>query len=243
IFDDAGKIAHFIASKEDISERKLMEKALQEANRKLNLLSSITRHDINNQMTILEGNLALLKKGQPQLISDDHLGRVEMAAGKISTTILFTKEYQDIGVKAPIWVSPGRQTKEAFAMMHLAEVKLEDDTKGIEVLADPLVEKIPYNLIDNSMRHGEHVTRIKMSAEQRGDAMLIAYEDNGAGISAEDKKRLFEKGFGKNTGFGLFLCREIMAITGITITETGKAGEGVCFEMLVPPGAWRLPPR
>jgi len=92
------------------------------------------------------------------------------------------------------------------------------------------------------VRHGEQVTRIKMSAEQRGDAMLFVYEDDGVGISEEDKKRLFEKGFGKNTGFGLFLSREILAITGITITETGTPGKGVRFEILVPPGAWRRPP-
>ena len=116
---------------------------------------------------------------------------------------------------------------------------MEDDTKSLEMLADPLAEKVPYNLIENSMRHGEHVTRIRIGAEQKGDAMLIVYEDDGVGISEEDKKRLFEKGFGKNTGFGLFLTREILTITRIAITETGTAGKGVRFEMLVPPGAWR----
>ena len=108
-------------------------------------------------------------------------------------------------------------------MLHPAGVELEDDTKGVELFADPLAEKVPYNLIDNSMRHGEHVSRIRVSVEPKGDAVPIIYEDNGVGISDEDRKRLFEKGFGKNTGFGLFLCREILAITGITIMETGKA--------------------
>ncbi len=225
----------------DITERKQLEKALHEANRKLHLLSNITRHDITNQLLVLKGRLALLEREKPGSSRDDHLQKAEAAAAQISSLVQFTKEYEDIGIKAPAWVSPGGQTEEAFAMLHPTGVELKDDTDGVEILADPLAEKVPYNLIDNSVRHGEHVTRIKMSAEQRGDAMLIMYEDDGVGISAEDKKRLFEKSFGKNTGFGLFLCREILAITGITITETGKAGEGVRFEMLVPPGAWRLP--
>ncbi|MEI6796606.1 MAG: PAS domain S-box protein, partial [Methanomassiliicoccales archaeon] len=242
IFDATGKIARFIASKEDVTERKQIEKALHATSYKLNLLSSITRHDINNQMTILQGNLSLLRKRQPQLVSDEHLRKALQAIEQMSATIQFTKNYENIGVQTPAWASPGRQSTEAFALLHPAGVELEDDTNGIEVLADPLVEKIPYNLIDNSMRHGGRVTLIKMSAEQSGDTMLLVYEDDGVGISEEDKKRLFEKGFGKNTGFGLFLCREILAITGITITETGKAGEGVRFEMLVPAGAWRFPP-
>jgi signal transduction histidine kinase len=61
------------------------------------------------------------------------------------------------------------------------------------------------------------------------------------GISAEDKGKLFQKGFGKNTGLGLFLSREILSITGLTITENGEPGKGVCFEMTVPSGGYRVP--
>ncbi|MDD1694555.1 MAG: ATP-binding protein, partial [Methanoregula sp.] len=61
----------------------------------------------------------------------------------------------------------------------------------------------------------------------------------GAGIAVEDKKRLFERGFGHHTGLGLFLSREILAITGITITENGEPGKGARFEILVPDGTWR----
>ena len=57
------------------------------------------------------------------------------------------------------------------------------------------------------------------SLRESGRGLLITVEDNGVGISAEDKKRLFERGFGHNTGLGLFLSREILAITGITITR------------------------
>ncbi len=63
---------------------------------------------------------------------------------------------------------------------------------------------------------------------------LIIYEDNGTGIPAEDKERIFRRGFGKHTGLGLFLSREILAITSIVIRETGEPGKGVRFELLVP---------
>jgi signal transduction histidine kinase len=60
------------------------------------------------------------------------------------------------------------------------------------------------------------------------------------GITDEDKKKLFRKGFGKHTGLGLFLSREILAITGITITENGEPGVGARFEITVPKGMWRM---
>jgi signal transduction histidine kinase len=128
-------------------------------------------------------------------------------------------------------------------MLRPKGVTFRDEIDGVEVLADPLVEKVPYNLIDNSIRHGEKVASITLSAERRGDSLLIIYADDGVGVGEEDQKRLFEKGFGKNTGFGLFLSREILAITGISISQTGRHGEGVRFEMLVPPGAWRTAPQ
>jgi signal transduction histidine kinase len=69
---------------------------------------------------------------------------------------------------------------------------------------------------------------------------VILFEDNGVGIPAEDKTKLFTKGFGKNTGLGLFLSREILAITGITITENGEPGEGARFEIRVPKAMYRF---
>ena len=240
-YNETGEPVAIISVARDITDRRKIERALNEASKKLNLLNSITRHDINNQVLVLTGFLELCKLREKDLPLLEYFDKMKLAANNVQRQIAFTKEYQDIGVKEPSWASPGHQTAGAFAMLHPVRMELEDGTDGVEVLADPLAEKVHYNLIDNSMRHGERVTRIKMSAEQRGEALVIVYEDNGAGIRNEDKKRLFEKGFGKNTGFGLFLCREILAITGITITETGKAGEGVRFEMLVPAGAWRCP--
>ena len=47
-------------------------------------------------------------------------------------------------------------------------------------------------------------------------------------------------GFGKSTGLGMFLVREILALTGITITETGQPEKSARFEIMVPKGGFRL---
>jgi signal transduction histidine kinase len=60
------------------------------------------------------------------------------------------------------------------------------------------------------------------------------------GIAENEKEKIFMGGYGKNTGFGLFLAREILAITGITIRETGIPGEGARFEITVPNGGYRF---
>lgn len=223
----------------NITERRMMEKALHEANTKLGILNSITRHDILNQMTVLNGYLELGATREKDPSISAYFDIMSRAAGNVQRQIAFTKDYQEMGVKAPLWVSVGSQTNDAFGMLHPPGITLEDATGGVEVLADQLAEKVPYNLIDNSIRHGEKVTHIRMSAEPAGESMLIVYQDDGVGIGTKERGHLFEKGFGRNTGLGLFLVREILSITGITIEERGQEGHGVRFEMLVPPGAWR----
>ena len=114
------------------------------------------------------------------------------------------------------------------------------DIPPVKVFADGLIGKVFYNLLENTLRHGERVTRIRFSFEETVSGAEIVYEDDGVGVSNEDKPHLFEKGFGKNTGLGLFLSREILAITGLTIRETGEPGKGVRFEIAIPKDAYRL---
>ncbi len=73
----------------------------------------------------------------------------------------------------------------------------------------------------------------------RGSDLCIIIIDNGKGISEPDKKLIFNQGFGKNTGLGLFLTREILSITDISIKETGVYGEGARFELTIPYGSFR----
>jgi signal transduction histidine kinase len=64
--------------------------------------------------------------------------------------------------------------------------------------------------------------------------------DNGIGISAELKLEIFEPGMMRNRGLGLFLAKEILSITGLTIEETGVPGKGARFEIHVPLECFRM---
>ena len=158
----------------------------------------------------------------------------------IERQIVFTREYQDLGVKAPIWQDISHCLKLAAGALPMRDVRVVDEIDGLEIYADPLFEKVFYNLIDNALRYGgTGMTTIRFSHQESGPDLTISVEDDGVGITAEDKKRLFERGFGHHTGLGLFLSREILSITGIAITESGEPGRGARFVMVIPNGAWR----
>jgi PAS domain S-box-containing protein len=230
-----------IASYIDITEQKQFEVALTQANKKLNLLSSITRHDIINQLLILKGFLTLLRKKTEDPLLLDYVGRSHKATENIEHQIRFTRDYQDMGVKAPAWQNVKSSIISAKGGLTLGTITVELDRPDIEVYADPLFEKVFYNLIDNSLKYGgERLHAIHIRSQETESGLNITYEDDGQGIADEDRAHLFERGFGKHSGFGLFLSREILAITDITIMETGISGKGVRFTIQVPKGMYRF---
>ncbi len=227
---------HGLESRVDERTAELLQTqaAFQVANEKLNLLNSITRHDILNQITALCGYLELTMS----IISDEeaaeYIERANTAAGVIHRHILFTRLYQDIGVYSPSWQKIKDTIQKAIMDLSSHGITFVDEMEDLEIFADPLLEKVFYTLIENTIRHGNHATQVQFSNHLTPEGMNIIYIDDGTGIHPDDKKKIFERGYGKNTGFGLYLSREILSMTGMTIRETGKYGTGVRFEIFIP---------
>ncbi|KQC13277.1 MAG: hypothetical protein APR56_00325, partial [Methanosaeta sp. SDB] len=241
ILDKAGKIVEFQSSGQDVTDRKLAEDALKETNKKLNLLGSVTRHDLMNRISAIDGYAQILSEIAPseptiQKCASSILDLSESARRQIS----FTRDYHEMGIAAPRWQRVDTLAETAASAVSLNGVRLEVETGPAEVFADPLIEKVFINLMENSVRHGEKTTSVKISFRDRGDAGVIIFEDDGVGVPTDQKERIFDRAFGRNTGYGLFLAREILGITGISITETGLEGEVARFEMRIPKENYRM---
>lgn len=223
-------------------ERRRVEKALAEANRKLQLMASITRHDLLNQLAALWGYLDLaqtLREREPAN-AWHHVESAGEMANRISNTLQFTAEYQKVGVASPLWQEIRALVERTERYISAGSVTLENAVPpGVEICADPLIEKVFTNLIDNALRYGEKVTTITFSLREEGETCTIVCEDDGVGVPTDEKEKIFSYAHGMNTGLGLFLAREILAITGITIRETGEPGRGARFELLCPAGVIR----
>jgi signal transduction histidine kinase len=226
--------------KQDIAERRKVESALAVANQKLTLLSQITRHDISNRVFALLVELDLAKETSGSGPISQHLENLEKTALSIQDQIAFTKDYQEIGAQVPSWYSVSSVVRTAAGQLQTKNVNISVDLDRIEVFADSMIGKVFYNLIDNALRHGEHITSIAFSYHLSDAALVIVCEDDGVGIPDEDKQHIFTKGFGRDSGLGLFLIREILSITGISIKETGVSGKGARFEITVLSGDYRI---
>ncbi|HPD76314.1 MAG TPA: PAS domain S-box protein [Methanoregulaceae archaeon] len=243
-----------LAAMRDITERKRVEEektrhtaelkqyadALSRTNSKLNLMNSITRHDILNQITAVTGYLDLMNT----TVTDPGLrGFIQpalLASENIENYIRFSKEYQEIGVRSPGWFPIRNLIVSSTAGLPLDPVRLVIDIRNLEIFADPLLEKVFYTFIENALRHGKGMTQIRFSSQKSGTSLVIVCEDDGPGVPPQFKEKIFDRGYYLHTGYGLFLSREILAITGITIRETGEFGRGARFEIIVPEGEYRF---
>lgn len=224
----------------DVTSRKQAELALVTANRKINLLTRITRHDLENKLMIVHGYIALLRKVSQTPAQKEYLNKQEAAVNVMREHVAFTRKYQQLGAQAPVWQPAETVIRKAKTQVFMDQVSFTCSVGLVEILADTMLERVFYNLMDNAIRYGgDKLTRITVTSHKDGIAFVLVVEDDGEGISSEAMNHLFEQGFGKNTGLGLFLSREILGITDITIEQTGAPGSGARFEIRVPPGKFR----
>ena len=236
-----GTTTSLLLTLRDITEEKEISESLKIANVKLNLLSSLTRHDILNEVTVVRSAGEILRDSTPdQAAVRKFGGQITEAAGSIERQFNFAQDYQSLGVRTPEWQSAAQAFERAAALGLASGLGIEADLDDVKLLADPLIDRVFSILLDNTRRHGERATRVRVWYERRDGSLAIVYEDDGVGVAEQDKERIFERGFGRSGGLGLFLARQILDVNETSIRETGTFGKGARFELVFPPGRWRI---
>ena len=234
---DTGKM---VVSLLDITNKIREEDALRRANTKLNSLNHITRHEILNHLTVVKGYIELSREGirdPPFLLTS--LDKELAAANAIQNLITFTRDYQNIGIRPPAWYDLGKTIKTAAASVRMESINLSVDIDGVEIYADHVFEKVFFYLIADAVRSGK-IRKIRFSCKESFEELRVICEDDGIGISPDKKEKLFTRQLFQNSGLDMYLSREILSITGISICETGTFGKGARFEIRIPEGAYRF---
>lgn len=199
-----------------------------------NVLNSKIRHDILNQLTAILGYLEL----SADLITDptliDFTQKEQNAAEKIRDRLIFTREYQKIGMLEFSWVSLSDIIKEALNEIVMDPIQVVIQTGNSLVYVDRNFRLALEKILANIPEHATGATKVLISIERSETGGTLIIEDNGCGIIQQQKSRIFDLGFGKGTGYGLFLVEKILSVFGIGIQEKGVPGEGARFELLIP---------
>jgi PAS domain S-box-containing protein len=237
-----GNVAGILGIFWDITEDRLMREKLEMTvgklkllNEKLGVVGSLTRHDVRNKLSAITGNIYLAKQKTPDNEVLMHLREVDSSVSQIVKILDFASAYEKLGAEKLFTIDVGKTIDEAVSLFSdLSNVKVVNDCHGLAVLADSLLRQLFYNLIHNSLMHGENVSHIRTYFDETDkDAVMLVYEDNGVGIPKTEKEKIFEKGYGKGTGYGLFLIQKMCEIYGWTIRETGKHCKGAQFTITI----------
>jgi PAS domain S-box-containing protein len=224
------KTIGFQSISRDTTERRKMKD-------KLDVVGRLTRHDARNKLSAVTMNAFLAKQ---KLAHDSealqHLSEIESACGDVRKIFEFAEIYEKMGVEELAYVNVEKTLEETVRLFSNSQgAKVVNDCRGLTLLADSLLRQLFYNLIDNSLKHGEKVSRIRVHFQDVGkDQLNLVYEDNGIGILKREKKKIFKEGYGKGTGYGLYLMRKMCDVYGWTIQETGKQGKGAQFTITIP---------
>ena len=207
-------------------------------NEKLRVEGSLVRHDARNKLSIIEGNLHLAKKKLAEESSIyGYIKNIESSLNSIETIFDFAATYERIGLEKLLPLKVESVIKQSVSLFaDTPKVRIVNECQGLTVLADSLLSVVFYNLIDNSLKHGEKTSNIRIYYQENDVGNLkLFYEDNGIGIRDAIRPKLFSEGFstGKGSGYGLFLIKKVIEFYGWKIEETSKIGEGVQFSITV----------
>ncbi|PVX25437.1 MAG: hypothetical protein CW716_07955 [Candidatus Bathyarchaeum sp.] len=243
IKDEIGNVTEVLELAVDITERKKAEDALKDTlkemetlNEKLSVIGKLTRHDARNKLSVIANNVYLAKN----MLSKDtaaleNLNSIASSIDQIEKILEFARNYEMLGTEELSYIDVKKSFDEAIMLLSCPNnIKPINDCEGLNVRADSSLRQIFYNLIDNSMKYGEKVSYIKVHSTERKDNLKLIYEDDGVGIPKAEKEKIFVEGYGKGTGYGLYLIRKICESYGWTIQETGVFGKGIQFTITIP---------
>ena len=237
-----GKI-EVIGIARDITDRKEAEEKLEEMmnrlvsiNEKLGVVGKLTRHDARNKLSVIANNVYLAKQKLPaNHISVEFLDDAETAVDQMEAIFSFSRNYEMLGVEELSYIDVRKCVEEAAILLSgMNDVKLVNECRGLKVMADSLLRQLFYNLIDDTLKYGENVTQIRVYYKEEKDCLKLFYEDDGVGIPEDEKEVIFQEGYGKGTGYGLYLIKKMCKEYGWTIRETGKHGKGAQFTITIP---------
>lgn len=205
----------------DITKRKEMEKALQEAkeaaeaaNRAKNEFISIVTHELRSPMSAIHGSATLLSDGGAGPVNEDQAEFLEIIETNTRRMIALVMDLNDVSriESGQLHLRPGTVslTKIVEDVVRSIQPKIEEKVHSLALrIPDDLpsvwgdrvrLEQILTNLVRNACKftpeNGEITICAKCVAEgDNSKAVCVSVQDNGLGIRHEDRKKIFTKFF------------------------------------------------
>jgi signal transduction histidine kinase/predicted GNAT family acetyltransferase len=224
----------------DITRRVYAEKALKAANDKLSLLSRIAKDHLQRTVDQMAETVKNAEAHCNDAVARVYFTRMQVHASNLTRQLLLTESYKNLGLSPPAWLGVQKILESAGVLDKTVPVSVRFWTERLEIYADPLFKDVLIHIAGNAITHGTTLKNLVVTYHETPEGLALILEDDGIGIPADNKQQIFEYDSGGHTGIGLFICREILGVTGMTIEETGYEGKGARIVIHVPPEGYRI---
>jgi PAS domain S-box-containing protein len=224
----------------EITRRVNAEESLQRANNKLNLLSRISTDHLHRTANDIIETVDEAREESSDPRAEAFLTRLRILALNLARQLFLSETYKDLGSRPPSWI-PVQRVLEDFARTNPEKgISMRFWTERLEVYADPLFHDVLAHIAENSVQHGGTIKNLVVTYHRSPGGLDLIIRDDGIGVTPEMKEKIFEYDSGGHAGLGLYICRQILDVTGISITEDGKPGEGARFVLHIPEDNFRI---
>lgn len=230
----------------DVTELKEYERTLEEQRDSLKLLNQVVRHDIRNQLMVVESYTDLLEDSLPDDQSRTYARTVIEAAKQAAEITETAKDVTDVLLQVSADRTPmslrdelSEQIERIRSERDRATLSVDGSIPDVTVLADDLLEAVFRNLLTNAVVHNDKdAAEIAVSTRVLDDAVQVSIADNGPGIADKHKEQIFQEGEkgleSGGTGVGLYLVETLVDKYGGDVWVEDNEPTGSVFAVELP---------
>jgi PAS domain S-box-containing protein len=246
----------FIAIARDITERREYERTLEEQRDNLETLNQVVRHDIRNDLQLVDIYADLLEDHVGE-DGQDHLDKLQDAVANAVDLTTTARQLAQVMLQDDLDHETIRldtmlidQVEDIRETHPSASITVED-IPGATVVGNEMLSSVFRNLLKNGIQHNDKETpRVAVFATEHDDSVEIAVADNGPGVPDEQKSDIFGRGQkgleSDGTGIGLYLVQSLVTNIGGEVwvedrdssqppeTDNENAEEGTVFVVELP---------
>jgi signal transduction histidine kinase len=247
-----GQVVRIIGTAVDVTEERRVQRQLSEALEFRDQVLGILGHDLRNPLSAILGVLGLAKLDGPlPPKAGEHIAQVEHAARRMLEMIGTLLDFSEARFAHTLPISLADVELREVGATVVEELRSAQPHRAIELVARgdtsgqwdrSRLAQVASNLLGNALTHGDPLAVVRLSIEDRGDAVELAVHNRGPVISEELRATLFQP-FRRGTperrgvrglGLGLFIARQVVVAHGGTIDVRSSADEGTTFTARLP---------
>jgi len=248
--DRDGKVTHFVAVKEDVTERKQLEEERERLISELDAFAHTVAHDLKNPLAAVLGFSDLLTSPGVELSSKDtaeSIQAISLSAKKMHSIIEellllagVRKTEVDVRPFDMAQVVSGALQRLSYMTNEYGPEVIQPDKWPTALGHGPWIEEVWANYLSNAMKYGGKPPRMELGADESGGKVRFWVRDNGPGLSDEQKARLFmpftrlHQARATGQGLGLSIVRRIMEKLGGEAWVESELGKGSTFGFTLP---------